>query len=381
MSDVLLTQRFTPEIGGGVEWLYQIFRRSPSPIQVVTNRYDASSAEEIFQALQIHRSPILLQDWGLDRLDSLVRYWRMYRGLARIKSPRRIYTAHIVPEVLSTLPLRLTRRKFQLISFVHGEEITACETSRQLRLLLRWLSRYLDLVITSSQYSAKLIEQYVPAARIKTVYPGVDLKAFRGSQEKGAALRQQLGIKPEERLLLTLGRITPRKNQTGVVRAVARLKERFPQIRYLVAGGGEGEQELLQLVSDLKVKDRVTLLGEVDDETKRALFGACEIFIMPSIKHLSDIEGFGIVFIEAGAARKAVIGGQIGGQREAVVDGETGIIVDGESDDAIGGAIEKLLLDQSLRERLGESGFERAKNFDWDEVAKRVFQVVANHCG
>jgi phosphatidylinositol alpha-1,6-mannosyltransferase len=116
--------------------------------------------------------------------------------------------------------------------------------------------------------------------------------------------------------------------------------------------------------------------GEVDGPTKLALYGACDMFAMPAIQVGTDVEGFGMVFIEAGACGKPCIAGNTGGQPEAVTDGETGFVVDGTSAPAVTAALERLLQDPSLRKRMGEAGRQRAETLDWPRVVQRTVELV-----
>jgi len=187
------------------------------------------------------------------------------------------------------------------------------------------------------------------------INPGVELAAFDGALEAGQDYRTQRGWQGKQ-VVLTLARMDARKNQAMVLRAVAALKEKYPNMIYVCAGGGQMKERLQALTTKLGISDRVEFPGEVDGATKMALYGCCDLFAMPAIQVGTDVEGFGMVFIEAGACGKPCVAGSSGGQAEAVIDGQTGFVIDGNELDAVTGALDRLLADPVLRQRMGDSG-------------------------
>jgi phosphatidyl-myo-inositol dimannoside synthase len=125
---------------------------------------------------------------------------------------------------------------------------------------------------------------------------------------------------------------------------------------------------LEQLALDLRVSDRVWFPGRVTEEEKLRLYAAADVHAMPSVRHGPMIEGFGFVFLEAGAAGLPSVCGVVGGQREAVLDGETGLAVDGTDPEAVHSALSRLVHDAGLRRRLGDRGRAFAQERDWERV-------------
>ncbi|MCC5830984.1 MAG: glycosyltransferase family 4 protein [Phycisphaeraceae bacterium] len=384
--DILLSQRFVPEQGGSIRWMVELCRFWPGSMRVVTHDYglppDDAQRELLAHRpeLQITRNDILLDNWGLDRPGRIVRYWRMMRAVKRTmaghRGPVRLHCTHAVPEVVSLLPLKARLgRRMRIICYAHGEEITACMASRQLRWLYRMAARRVDLMLANSRFTEQLVREVVGGDRIRRMNPGVNVDEFRDAVELGRAWRSEHGL--EDRILvLTLGRLDERKNQAGVLRAIARIAERHPRIHYLVAGGGRQEASLRSLSEDLALNDRVSFLGPVDGVQRRALFGACDVFAMPAIQVGTDVEGFGLVFLEAGACGKPSIAGDSGGQADAVGDGQSGLVVDGRSTEAISDALDRLLSDAPLRDRMGEAARARALEGDWRQVVQRTWELV-----
>lgn len=177
----------------------------------------------------------------------------------------------------------------------------------------------------------------------------------------GDKLKQQLQLGSGP-VLLSVGRLVARKGFDLVVRSVALLRAECPGLHYVIAGDGPERSALEQLVVDHDVTGHVHFLGQVDDATKWAAYGACDIFVMPNrVLGGADWEGFGIVFLEAALSGRPSIAGRTGGASDAVVHDVTGLLVDPESPSELTGALRRLLHDRGLRERLGLAGLERAR--------------------
>ena len=394
--EILLSQRFLPEYGGAVRWMYEAYRRWPRPVHVITHDYYGAPTRtpEFPEApprppsgdhaadpnFTIDRRDIFLHSWGLDHPRRIVRYLRMTRAVwQQLKRHGRVqvYCRDVVPEVVGLLPLKkLYGERIRIISYAHGEEITSCESSRQLRMMMRRACRAVDLMIANSHSTTLLLRGHIDPAKIEVVHPGVTIADFEGSEAAGAEWRRRAGIGADDLVLLTVGRLDPRKNQAAVIEAVARLAPRYDKLFYYVVGMGGELASLKARAERLGVGDRVVFTGSVDEATKRALYAGCDLFIMPSIRTGADIEGFGMVFLEAGACGKPCIAGRDGGQAEAVLDNETGLVVDAADPDAVVGALDRLLSDTDLRRRLGRAARCHTRRFDWSDVVERTVRIV-----
>jgi phosphatidylinositol alpha-1,6-mannosyltransferase len=166
-----------------------------------------------------------------------------------------------------------------------------------------------------------------------------------------------------------------RKGHDMVIRALPRLRGAHPDVRYVICGGGsEADVERLRALARSEgVSELVAFVGHVPEEDVADLYRSCAVCVMPSrILAGGDSEGFGITFLEAGACGRPVIGGRQAGVLDAVVDGETGLLVDPEDPGAIAEAIGGLLDDPQRARRMGEAGRARVlADFTWDRVAGR----------
>jgi phosphatidylinositol alpha-1,6-mannosyltransferase len=162
-----------------------------------------------------------------------------------------------------------------------------------------------------------------------------------------------------------------------VLQALPRIRQKMPHTQYIMVGTGEELASLTALVQDLGLQDNVIFAGSVPDQELAAYYAACDIFIMPNREINGDIEGFGMVYLEAGAAGKPVIGGQSGGTDDAIVDGVTGIRVDGNSSVEIADAVIDLLSQPDRAQAMGIHGRKRVESeFSWDVVVERTRRVA-----
>jgi phosphatidylinositol alpha-1,6-mannosyltransferase len=174
-----------------------------------------------------------------------------------------------------------------------------------------------------------------------------------------------------------MGRLQRRKGQDMVIQALSLILKKFSNVKYLIAGIGEELAALQQLAQDLGVWDNVVFVGQVTDHERAAYYAACDVFIMPNRQIGADIEGFGMVFLEAGAAGKPVIGGKSGGTGEAIKDGVTGLRVDGDNVKSIVGAVLSLLTDSTKAHAMGERGKQWVETaFAWESIVERTRQLA-----
>jgi phosphatidylinositol alpha-1,6-mannosyltransferase len=163
-----------------------------------------------------------------------------------------------------------------------------------------------------------------------------------------------------------------------VIRALPCIAQKIPAVKYIIVGTGEEQAALQRLAQDMGVQERVVLVGQVPDAELAAYYSASNVFIMPNRQIGPDIEGFGIVFLEAGAAGKPVIGGKSGGTRDAILEGVTGLRVDGTSIEDIVATVMTLLSEPDKARAMGEYGRRRVEaEFTWESVVRRIRLLAA----
>jgi glycosyltransferase involved in cell wall biosynthesis len=237
-------------------------------------------------------------------------------------------------------------------------------------------------IVATSAWCAELARNVMTEVGITAPPPvvaldlGTDPLQFHPDRDTGA-LRQRWGVRRSP-LLLTVARLVPHKGQDVGIRALAKLRTEFPDLRYILVGEGVDESRLRNLAADLDVMDRVGFAGPMRDDELPEAYATSTVYLGASrVDEEINAEGFGISFIEASASGLPIVAGDSGGIRSAVRDGETGIVVDPTDVDAVSAAIESLLRDDALRATMGAAGRLAAEtHYNWERVATDTARFV-----
>jgi phosphatidylinositol alpha-1,6-mannosyltransferase len=238
----------------------------------------------------------------------------------------------------------------------------------------RWFG-IADQVVAASHYAARLLADdfAVPADKITVIQNGVDLKAFH-PQPVPPSFLQQHGLEGR-RVVLTVTRLVPRKGVDKVLEALPRIAGKFPDLLYLVVGDGPQHATLEARAQMLGITHLVRFMGAVGHSATSDFYNAAELVVMPNREDAGEADGLPLVFLEANACAKPVIGGKAGGTPEILRDGENGILVDGGDAGAIEIALDRLLSDERLRTRMGQKALQMAQSWDWSERTKAFLNV------
>ena len=230
-------------------------------------------------------------------------------------------------------------------------------------------------VFPVSRYAAGLVrDRGVPEERIVVVPNGVDPAKY--FPRDASALKQRLGLSGR-RVLLTLGRIVRRKGIQTVLEALPALTRELPDLAYVVVGDGPDRARLEELAASLGVSERVHWMGRVPDDEVLDYFNLCDVFVMPAQSDQLDVEGFGLVFFEASACAKPVVGARSGGVTDAVIDGETGLLVPPADPAALAYALRGLLLRPEEAAAMGARGREYVSRVGtWEGVGRRIYDAM-----
>ncbi len=264
----------------------------------------------------------------------------------------------------------------------HGRELLLRPLSRSPKaqkaydLLRRRMVGRADHIFPVSRYTAGLLgELGVDEDRMSVVGNGTDPKRFVPMDVSAA--RASLGLE-QARVILTVGRLTPRKGIDTVIRALPSVIERVPNAVYMVVGEGEDRTRLEELAHERGVSDHVLFEGTVPFSQLPSTYNLCDVFVTPSRSAPPSVEGFGIVFLEANACGKPVIGARSGGIPDAIVDGETGLLVEPDDEPALAEALISLLSDPARCQALGAAGRDRVERAcTWDVAHDHLFQAMS----
>jgi glycosyltransferase involved in cell wall biosynthesis len=209
----------------------------------------------------------------------------------------------------------------------------------------------------NSKYTARLLP-FHPRGQLTIIYPGV------GSSSANGLIPSERGF--DQPRILFVGRLVRRKGVDLLLSSFKRLKQEFPNLRLDIVGDGPEAGNLRALAHKLGLGDSVAFYGALFGPELRRRYAEATIFVMPSRDSPNDTEGFGTVFLEAGAFGVPSIGTRVGGIPEAIVDGVTGILVESENPEQLAGAIRSLLESHAELERLGKNAKNRAAGMSWE---------------
>jgi phosphatidyl-myo-inositol dimannoside synthase len=268
----------------------------------------------------------------------------------------------------------------RIVAVTHGHE-AGWAALPGARSLLRRIGDSVDVVTYLGEYfRVRLARALSPAAaaRMARLAPGVDTAAFRPGAG-GAAIREQLGLAGRP-VVVCVSRLVNRKGQDTLLRAWPAVRAAGGDPALLLVGSGPADGRLRRLASQLGVADSVLFAGQVPWAQLPAYYDAGDVFAMPcrTRRRGLDVEGLGIVYLEASATGLPVIAGDSGGAPDAVLAGETGYVAPGRDVAAVADRISQLLADPAGARAMGEKGLAWVdREWRWDLVAQRLEQILA----
>jgi phosphatidyl-myo-inositol dimannoside synthase len=366
VTSLLATNDFPPKVGGIQSYLYELWRRlPPEDTTVFTTSFPGAREFDARQAFRIERSRqrILFPTRSVrQRVD----------GLAREVGASIIFLDPMFP--LGVVGPDLTAAPYVVVA--HGAEITVYGGIPRARTLGRRVLRGAAGVVVAGDYvthvSHRVAGQSLPTLRVP---PGVDPTRFVPLDDDARrAARQKFGLPTDEPVVLGVSRLVPRKGFDVLLDAVHGLDG----VHVAIAGDGRDRDRLDS--RGRRLGRRRHFLGRVPEEQLPELYGCVDVFVMLCRDRWGGLEaeGFGIVFLEAAACGVPSVAGRSGGSHEAVVDGETGFIVDPRDVKGVRHAIDRMLGDSELRGRLGDAARVRAaRDFSYDVLAARLAPLAA----
>ena len=370
---LVITELFLPTKGGTAVWFSEVYPRlGGKDIHIVTAAVPGDAAIDAHHPNAVHRVPLERIPWL--KPESLIMYARLFATSWRLTRARRFDAVHAGRALPEGLVAWAVARLAGLpcVIYAHGEELTTWGQGAKYK-AMRFALQHVDRVIANSDYTREvLVGMGVDPARVTLINPGVDVERFRPALEH-ADLRAGLGLAPGQQLILSVGRMQKRKGFDRVLDALPMLLERGHDVHYALIGIGELMGELKAQAAALDLAERTHFLGHVSPEDLPRWYNACDVFAMPNREVDGDTEGFGMVFLEAGACGKPCVAGRAGGTGSAVVENLTGLRVDGTSVVEIANALALVLSDPALARAMGEAAHRRAvSNHAWQRVAEQT---------
>jgi phosphatidylinositol alpha-1,6-mannosyltransferase len=379
---MVLTDTFLPHAGGSRFYYYNLFKRIAGmghEVTIATSKlqgWQEFDRREQTGTFKIQRHFIPLRDLSYSQLPKVAGPLLTALASSVFHRPDIIHCGDLYPAgLIGVILKRLLGLPF--VAYCHGEDITLTDKRRFQPRLRDLIYRDADAVVANGDFAIEnLLRIGIQRDKIHKITPGLDTSVFYPFAVD-SGLRQHYNIETDELVVMTVARLVPRKGHARVMRALAALGSTVPPFKYVVVGRGSIEAELRDLANQLGLGDKVVFAGFVADDKLNQHYNLADVVAMPNTEEEGDIEGFGMVFLEANAAGKPVIGGRSGGTAEAVADGESGFLVD--SDEELRDVLERLLTDSNLRQHMGSTGLQRARaEFDWDTRAALLGKISSD---
>jgi phosphatidyl-myo-inositol dimannoside synthase len=370
---LIVTNDFPPRAGGIQSFVHALAVRLPEgSVTVYAPAWEGAAAFDAAQPFPVERHPTSL----MLPVPSVAR--RAARLLGRDGCDTVLFGAAAPLGLLAPSLRRAGARR--LVAITHGHE-AGWAALPGARSLLRRIGDSVDTVTYLGEYTrARLARALSPeaVARMTRLAPGVDSEAFRPGAG-GAAVRDRLGLASRP-VVICVSRLVPRKGQDTLIRAWPVVQATVPDAVLLLVGGGPYAGRLRRLAHGLGVAGSVIFTGPVPWLELPACYDAGDVFAMPcrTRRHGLDVEGLGIVYLEASATGLPVIGGDSGNAPDAIRAGETGYVVSGRSPAEVAGRLVHLLTDPAGAGAMGEKGMAWIdQEWRWDLVAQRLQQILA----
>ena len=369
---LVVTNDFPPRPGGIQTFVYELIRRlPPEDVTVYCSKFRGWEEFDAAQQFQVVRedTSVLLPTRSVRRRAA---------ELLRETASTAVLFGAAAPLGLMGNDLRDAGAK-RIVALTHGHEAgwAAFPGPRQ---VLRRIGDRVDVMTYLGEYTRSRIARALSpaaAARMVRLTPGVDTDRFRRDVDGGPVRdRYGLGDRP---VVVCVSRLMPRKGQDTLIKALPEIRRRVPDTALLLVGGGPYRKKLQQLAQRLGVAEHVIFTGSVPYAELPMHFAAGDVFAMPCRTRNAglDVEGLGIVFLEASATGLPVVAGDSGGAPDAVLDAETGFVVAGRDGSGIAGPVGTLLTDRDIARRLGSRGRSWVlSHWGWDRQVSALRAIL-----
>lgn len=354
---LVLTPEFPPARGGIQHLLHRLVcnlrRLRPG---VVSLHHEGARGRDLLSAVEVRRVGRFSAAAGHKAAIAGLNAWSVRQAMAF--RPHVVLSGHAVVSPAAWAISRTLQTPY--VQYVHGSEVLRRPG------LTHFACLHAAAVVAVSEYTRGLISTFVEdTARVHLIPPGVDIPGERRPARSSTPI------------VLTVSRLEERyKGHDVLIRALPLVRARVPEARLVIVGEGPLRPMYEAMAAGLGLGEAVRFLGSVSDAERDSWFRRAHVFAMPSRLSVSGGEGFGMVYLEAGSHGLAVVAGAAGGALDAVVDGETGILVDPNDHVAVAQALTGLLRDPRRAGTLGRAGAVRAGEFAWPVIAARVEELL-----
>lgn len=376
-STLIVTNDFPPRTGGIQEFVHELALRRP-PGSVVVYCSTPTSAAQGDPRLHDTGEPFPVIRENTSVLLPTSRVLRRAQRIASLEGCDSVLFGAAAPLGLMAGGLRRSGAE-RVVALTHGHE-AGWSRLPGARRALRRIADECDTVTYLGEYTRRRLARAVSpdaAERMRQLAPGVDTDRFH-PRSGGEQIRQRHGL-AGRRVAVCISRLVARKGQDTLIRAWPRVRAAIPDAALLIVGDGPYRARLRSLAQELGVQDCVHFAGTVSHQELPAYYAAGDVFAMPCRSRNGglDIEGLGMVYLEASASGLPVIAGNSGGAPDAVLDGETGLVVDGDWPGPTARALVRLLADPATADEMGKRGRTWVeREWSWEATTRRLADLL-----
>ncbi len=366
MKKAIITMDYKPDVGGVAEYWENIFDFLPKEdfVLVAPLQQDAQYND----TAGVIRVPFLYKHVWPKWLKLLFEL----KVLIRRENIDHIIVGQILP--VGTVVLLLKKMGYISSFSISCHSMDIAHIRGHKKILVKYILKNAQHVFVNSKFTKNLVKSYnIKSSIISIAYP-----APKNLPVSKNNVRLNSGIGDDDIVLLSVGRLVRRKGIDKVLSVLPRLWQSYPNVYYIIIGDGEDRDYLQNIIKNLP-QDRqsyVRMLGKLSDEELSDWYAVADIFVLPSRDIDGDVEGFGIVNLEASLVKLPVIVGKNGGVPETVLHNITGYSIDGDDESDLMYALEKLLKNPEKRKAMGATGSEFASNFSWQKSAEVIMKNI-----
>ena len=360
----IITRNFPPELGGMQNLMEGLSKAllNHGPVKVFADNianaesYDQNSKLSIervsgFKIFRKYRKANLVKEF-IENNDLRALFFDHWKSIENIDE-----------EIL---------KKTKSFCLIHSKEINHSVGSSLNKRTVKALNKA-DYVVANSRFTKELaIKIGINVKVIRVINPGCDYPIPITDVAKKFSKKVYGEASPK---LITVSRLDGRKSHKSILMTIKNLLPKFPNLKYVSVGNGDERNNIERLKKELGLEKEVELIFNSTEQEKVALLANSDIFVMPSVVYNKSVEGFGITYIEAASYGKPSIGGLYGGESDAIKNGQTGYLCDGNNLNDLYETLLKILKNNHYKE-LGINALEFSKNFNWKKIVKKYIELI-----
>lgn len=365
---------FPPENGGIQNYVYGIVSHlDPKETVVLTSNKCGKESYQKFdqeQAFKTYRIGITNKVSFIKQMLQLIVLFSHIFLINKRHKINELHFGNVMPiGIVGPIAKKLFKVRFH--PYIHGLDFLESKNNPLKFKLLMFSLKHATKIICNSNYTRnQLVHAGIDSEAIKIIHPGIPEKNLAGLDKEAVIEKYQL---KDKFVLLTVGRLVKRKGHDKMIESLKEIIKIDVNIKYVICGKGPEQESLKELVRDYNLEDYVVFTGNIERRELETIYAVADLFVMLNreIIENGDVEGYGIVFLEAGMYKLPVVGGNNGGVPDAVLNGNTGYLIDSTNVEEIVKTISSFLMNENNTKQMGENGYQWVmENCLWEHRVK-----------